>query len=296
MLRAGITLENQGQYELTGPILVGVRNISHLDVSLASYDGITPDGMCYYDITHLAFSAADNTLEPGELIRGLDLVFHNPERIQFTYEIVILAHVNQAPVFTSAPSQEIAPGNTYIYLPKATDPEQDVLRYELVGGPEGMILDSSTGRIEWQTAAEDAGYHPVTIRIYDPFELYDEQNFRIFVNDLKLNSPPVFTSTPLVDAFVGQIYTYDSNAADPDNDMLVYSLLDAVCRSNNTSIADLTPAHLFSVDSATGIVRWNPPASLIGETIRVTLKVDDGHGHSALQIYDVVVHADPVNH
>jgi hypothetical protein len=152
ILRAGLNLTNASYRDFRGPILVGVKNISDPSVSLINYDGITPDGIVYFDVSHFAFSGQDQTFTPDEIIKGLDLQFLNPDRVQFTYEVVVLAHVNQAPQFVSdSPLAEVAAGNEYIYHANATDPENDDLRYEKIAGLEGLIINEKTGQITWET-------------------------------------------------------------------------------------------------------------------------------------------------
>src|SRR4029079_3828933 len=92
------------------------------------------------------------------------------------------------------------------------------------------------------------------------------------------NRPPVFTSTPIVDAQVNTAYRYQAQATDADGDALTFALVSG-------------PAGL-TVDPSTGLVGWTPAAAQLG-TQAVTLSVADGHGGSADQVYQVVVGNEP---
>ena len=56
---------------------------------------------------------------------------------------------NRPPEITSTPVGKVLEG-VYSYQVKATDPEEDVLTFSLETSPEGMIIDSASGLIEWK--------------------------------------------------------------------------------------------------------------------------------------------------
>ena len=70
---------------------------------------------------------------------------------------------------------------------------------------------------------------------------------------------PVITSVPVTTATVGETYTYDVNATDPDADELTYSL-------------DIKPPGM-TINSATGLIKWTPTAE--GD-YPVVVKASDG--------------------
>jgi len=73
------------------------------------------------------------------------------------------------------------------------------------------------------------------------------------------NQAPIITSSPVTTATVGEAYTYDVNATDPDGDTLTYSLA--------------TPAGM-TINSATGLINWIPAAK--GDYAVVVKVTDDG--------------------
>jgi RHS repeat-associated protein len=256
---------------------------------------VTADGIPYYDISSRLFQGTDRSFDPGEILSDFYLQFFNPEKVRFTYELVIFGYVNQGPQFTSDPVLQVAAGGAYQYDADAVDPEDDTLIYQKLIGPQTMGIDPNTGEIAWETTAADAGLHSVLLWVSDPDGLHDEQAYDVFVTDGWLNQPPRFTSTPVGDAYVNLDYAYLATATDPDGDQpLVFSLVDAVRKSDGTPLIELNQLWQLDVDFG-GLVTWIPPAELVGETISVLLEVDDGHGGTARQPYEIYVYPEPGN-
>jgi hypothetical protein len=74
------------------------------------------------------------------------------------------------------------------------------------------------------------------------------------------NKAPTIDSTPLTSTKVEQVYTYDVNANDLENDVLTYSLL--------------TYPEGMTIDTVTGVINWTPIKEQIGEH-EVTVNVED---------------------
>ncbi|EKU96916.1 RHS repeat-associated core domain protein [Leptolyngbya sp. PCC 7375] len=89
-----------------------------------------------------------------------------------------------------------------------------------------------------------------------------------------VNREPEFTSTPPEIASTNQTFRYDAEAQDADGDMLTYDL-------------SLAPEGM-AVDSASGIVVWNPTINQLGDH-DVILRVQDGNGGVGLQAFQVTV-------
>ncbi|MEM9419250.1 MAG: RHS repeat-associated core domain-containing protein [Planctomycetota bacterium] len=124
---------------------------------------------------------------------------------------------NANPIITSTAQPTIVAGRIYSYQIEASDPEGHVLRYELADGPEGVVLDSATGELTWETDAADVdGLHQFVIRVRDGRGGFATQVFRVDVEGV--NSPPRITSTPPRIAIVGQAYQYSVSAVDPNSD------------------------------------------------------------------------------
>ena len=250
-LLAEIAIRNQGSYGADTPLLVAIDRISDPTVRVRNAAGFTPEGLPYYDFSHLV---ADGMLSPGETTEKQTLSFYNPREVQFTYELVILSELNASPIIESQPPTEIIFGQTYDYEVIATDADEDTLNYEILSGPAGLTIDSESGLINWQTTEQDIANHAITVRVSDSRGGEDVQTFNLSVIAEPPNRPPIFTSTPVVDAWINQLYSYDSEAVDPDLDPLGYTLI-------------LGPDGV-TVHPTEGQVEWTPqPVLVIGDTV-----------------------------
>lgn len=59
--------------------------------------------------------------------------------------------IDNPPKITSTPTISIQPNTWYAYDVNATDPDNDAITYSLIQKPSGMIIDPTTGLIEWFT-------------------------------------------------------------------------------------------------------------------------------------------------
>ncbi|MEG5129330.1 putative Ig domain-containing protein [Microcoleus sp. ARI1-B5] len=252
VLHADLALKNIGQYPLRDRLLVGVTNISDPTVRLLDAAGITPEGIVYYDFTSLV---GDGLLAPGETTRTDTLKFYNPAGVRFSYDLVFLGELNQQPKFSGTPDTEVVIGKPYVFTAAAVDPDGDAIVYSLLEKPNGMQIDPATGRIAWNPTAVDViGNHSVTVQASDGNGGIAQLTYTLSALNQPPNRPPVFTSTPVVDAWIDKPYRYDGFASDPDSDTVNYSLI-------------LGPEGM-TVNPQTGLVEWTPPAVLVlGDTV-----------------------------
>lgn len=194
---------------------------------------------------------------------------------------------NQAPTITSTPVTGATANQAYAYDVDATDPDSiDVLSYSLTTAPAGMTIDPATGLIQWTPTTNQIGIQSVTVRVQDPGGLFDVQTYSVTVVSPPppSNQAPTITSTAVTSASVGQPYSYDVDATDPDTgDVLTYTLT-------------IAPAGM-TIDSVTGLILWTPDATQIGAQ-NVTVRVQDPSGLFAIQNYvvDVSSAPPPTNH
>ncbi|MFN9851032.1 MAG: putative Ig domain-containing protein, partial [Planctomycetota bacterium] len=292
-IQAGLTLTNRGSFPFHGPLLVAVSDLSLANVRVANFAGYLPSlsdrfqdaaivslrGSPYLDLT------SPPGLKPGESTRFL-LDFENDSVItsneRFAYRITVLGSLNRAPLFTTTPPPAARPDKQYIYPSVAIDPDRDPVRYALISGPPGLSIQPETGIVAWTPTRFDVGSHSVTIQAIDPLQAIATQTFSIIVpNSNSINRPPIWISSPVVDAYVGNPYQYDGQASDPDDDALTYSLV-------------FGPTGL-NIDSLRGDVFWTPTASDFGRTHSVVLQVSDGRGGNATQEFNIYVHPNPNN-
>jgi len=146
LLHVNLATRNDGAFEADVPLLVGVKNISDPTVSVVGADGVTPDGIPFYDYTDLV---PGGRLDPGELTASPTVSFHNPNRIQFDYELIFLGKLNEPPIITSVPGVEAYFDRTYNYDVEATDSDNDPLTFSLTAAPAAMTIDATSGLIQW---------------------------------------------------------------------------------------------------------------------------------------------------
>jgi len=159
--------------------------------------------------------------------------------------------INEAPAAVGTPLTAGTVGLEYVFAIEAEDPDVgDALRYALVAGPQGMMVDARTGLVRWTPAAGDEGTHPVTVRITDLTGALVEQSFDVEVA-AGSNLPPAFTSVPVTQAVAGTDYRYDAVAEDPDaGEVLRFAL-------------DRGPDGM-RVDPISGRVSWPPSPDYAG--------------------------------
>jgi len=136
-----------------------------------------------------------------------------------------------------------------------------------------MTLSATTGVINWTPSGTQAGNHDVVVQVADDRGGSDTQSFTINVAEA-INNPPVITSTPVTTGKKGELYTYDVEATDADNDALTFSLL--------------TFPKKMEIDAATGFISWTPSGKQTGSH-DVTVEVSDGRGGSDTQSFTIEV-------
>ena len=180
--------------------------------------------------------------------------------------------LNASPVVTSKPAANAFEDSLYSYSIAATDEDGDPLSFSLASGPEGMMVDSRTGLLQWLPTQSDVGSISIRITVDDGKGGTGYQQFILEVLDT--NDPPLITSTPDSTATEDSPYQYALEATDPDPaDTLSYSLV-----SGPSTI---------TVDSL-GVMRWTPAQAEVGAQT-VTLRVTDRRGGTADQNFRVVV-------
>ncbi len=278
ILYTELELTNAGTYGVGKPLIMIIDHLSAPSVQVLGADGITPDGKPYYNLEgkmNGSIFAPSNTIDFGYL------AFYNPNYVQFSYTLTILGMLNQPPQLTSSPVLEILVDKDYTYDSEAVDPDSDTLLYSLTSLPSGMTIDPATGLIQWKPSLTDMGNHSVLMRVEDGHGGFDTQAYQISVRNNVPNRPPVFTSIPVVEAFVNATYIYAAEVFDPDLDPLTFSLVQG-------------PSDIF-IDKDTGVLTWTPMASQVG-THAITLQAEDGRGGVSTQSYTINVQSESGNH
>ncbi|MCM1981745.1 T6SS effector amidase Tae4 family protein [Lyngbya confervoides] len=186
--------------------------------------------------------------------------------------------VNFAPEITSEAPLLTNVARPYQYQALATDPDGDVLFWELRKAPEGMIIDLASGVVSWQPSFIQVGSHRVEINVLDAYGASASQTYTLEVRGT--NTPPRITSVPPTQIGINQPYRYQVEAKDPEGDRLKYRL-------------GKHPAGM-SLDENTGELLWTPNTGQLGSHV-VELLVQDTQGGVGQQTYTLVVTQAAVN-
>ena len=183
-----------------------------------------------------------------------------------------LPETNLAPAFTSTPVVTATMDALYEYATTAIDPEGNTVRYTLLEGPGGMVLNSTNGLLNWTPLAP--GTVKVTLAVEDPQGAQGTQSFTLEV--AQSNQTPEITSIAPTTAMTGTAYHYTIAASDPENDTLSYHL-------------QVSPQGM-TIDPQHGQIEWLPQNPGI---YAITVQVQDPQGAAATQSYAITVQAAP---
>lgn len=186
---------------------------------------------------------------------------------------------NAAPQITSTPATQVLLGELYTYQISAIDADGDEISFSFGDKrPNGMTM-SPSGLINWEPSAQQASQvFEVEVRATDARGATAFQRYGIAVNvPAEPNEIPYFVSAPTSPAFIGQVYSYQAEARDADNDPLTYSLVQ--------------PTDKGITVSANGLLSWSPTAVDEGEHT-VAVSVTDGLA-TVTQTYTLAVAQTP---
>lgn len=212
ILRTDLALRDMGGYSAGTPLIVEITHLSDPSVIVLGSDGVAPGGVAFDDYSSTVTGAV---LFPGGKTGVRTLEFYDPQRVPFTYTLTVLGQLNRPPAFTSTPQTEAIPGLAYTYQATALDPDHDPLTFSVISGPKGLSIDPTTGLVTWSPQASDLGTEAVALRVSDGRGGTAEQDYTITTILAPPNRPPVFVSTPVVDATVAARDTLEETLTVP---------------------------------------------------------------------------------
>ncbi len=192
-----------------------------------------------------------------------------------TVRITVLPK-NRPPEFVSLTGDfSGAAGQVFTFEAQAVDPDGDVLLYTWNYG-DGTSLDFGENLTRVSHVYDAPGDYTLLVRAEDDDGAADTETRTVTVGEA-VNTPPVFTSTPVVNASAGQPYQYAVVASDADADTL-------------TITAPMLPAWLALEDHGDGTATLGgTPVAADAGGHAVTLRVSDGRGGSATQSFTLTV-------
>ena len=183
---------------------------------------------------------------------------------------------SEPPTITSVPLGPCYVDEEWSYQITATDPENDAITFWLIGENE-TETELDNGLLPY--TAPTAEQKKFTVRAKDAHGAWTEQTFTLnFVERQIVNEPPRITSIPTGPVTVGQLYEYQVNATDPENDTLAYAV------DTNSVNAGITV-------SSTGLLTWTPTAA---GTQLIQLTVTDTAGNTTTQQFELGINPAPV--
>jgi len=183
---------------------------------------------------------------------------------------------NNKPIIESTPEDTAKVGIEYTYEIVATDPDaDDVLTYSLTEKPDGMIINETSGAVNWTPTEAQVGEHQVIIEVSDG-EASVSQNFTITVAEALLSSIEVVPSEMSI--LKGSSETITSITAHYDNETTAVIEIDSTdvvsYSSDDDGIATISELGVVTgVDRGTAIitVTYSEEEITVTDTIDVTV-------------------------
>ncbi|MCD4722958.1 MAG: right-handed parallel beta-helix repeat-containing protein [Desulfobacula sp.] len=217
-------------------------------------------------------------LNPGWVYR-LFVTAYNEEGVESDasqIQLVTLKSIigNNISQFTSRPVIHAMSGESYEYQVLATDFDNDTLIFSLTAYPTGMTIDPVTGLITWTPDDTILGNHTISVKVEDPFGGMDTQTYILNVCEPWNETPPRITSTPpALTIRAGDIFTYQVECTDADNDTFqILVKTGPVAMNINTS----------------GLITWQTTPSDVG-THLITIQALDQDNMSDSQTFQLIV-------
>ena len=187
---------------------------------------------------------------------------------------------NAAPTIGGTPAGSVVAGNSYEFVPQASDPDGQTLVFSVAGLPAWAQFDAVTGRLWGTPAASHVGTHGgIAISVSDGVATTTLPAFALTVSAGSTPGPsnraPVVSGTPAGAVTVGQAYSFLPVATDPDGQALTFSI------ANKPSWA--------TFNASTGRLDGTPGAANVGQHTNVVITVSDGAASASLPAFSITV-------
>ncbi len=229
----------------------------------------------YFGEEHFTFRAFDGT------------TYSNTATVSIT-----VTSVNDAPVAQNI-AVSLDEGQTLIGILKATDVEDDAITYSIVSGADfGTLIlnEEDTGAYTYTPGLMKAEAEDVVTITYQATDTHgDSSTATLTITVRNLNDPPEISESTVLSLTLDEDTSVSGSVAatDPDEDTLVYTVL------NNVNYGSLT-----SFDTATGAFVYTPNSNFHGTDYFTFIATEDRQDtETALStgIYMVTLHVTSVN-
>ena len=202
----------------------------------------------------------------------------------FAITVTAAPPVNQPPYIGGVPGTVVVAGQPYVFQPTAGDPEGATLRFSVTNKPSWLAIDFATGRLSGTPGAANVGtYTNIIITVSDGALTARLPAFALTVQAAASgggNKPPTISGTPSTSVGVGQAYSFQPQASDPDGNALGFGI------ANKPAWADF--------DIYTGRLSGTPGAGDVGTSSNIVISVSDGKLSATLPAFSLTVQAAPV--
>jgi hypothetical protein len=190
------------------------------------------------------------------------------DSLTFSIEVV---EQNVAPVIQGAPAATVTAGESYVFVPTASDANGDTLTFSISNKPAWASFNTATGRLSGTPIESQVGSYPgISISVSDGALSASLPAFTITVEtSVTPNSAPVISGNPASEVTVGSAYSFVPTASDADGDALTFSI------TNQPGWADF--------DTATGHLSGTPGEADVNVYNDIRITVSDGTDTSSLQ-------------
>jgi hypothetical protein len=182
-------------------------------------------------------------------------------------------------MISGSPSSDVAEGENYRFTPTVTASPGASLSFDVTNLPTWAGFDAANGTLSGLPGFNAAGnYENILISVSDGTATASLTPFSIQV--VNTNLSPTILGNPAIEVTAGQRYLFSPQAADPDGDVLTFSI-------NNL------PAWA-SFDQNTGELNGTPAETDVGLYENIEISVSDGSLSAALTNLHIEVLPAPV--
>lgn len=220
-------------------------------------------------------SGTASIAQVGEYAVALEVTDSISQTATQMYTVTV---INRAPTFDSMPVTSVVAGDVYTYNISASDLDAgDAITITEGSLPSWLsFMDNGDGTavLSGMPTTSDIGDYAIELEVEDSFGLTDTQAFTLSV--MSPNPAPSFTSTPVLTASVGNLYTYNITVMDNPGDSL--------------TITGTYPAWLTLTDNGDGTATLSgtPTVADLGPD-SVALEVTDSLGQTDTQAFMITV-------
>jgi hypothetical protein len=184
---------------------------------------------------------------------------------------------NVAPRISGTPATSVQATSAYSFTPSASDADSPTLTFSIASKPSWAAFSTTTGRLSGTPASSNVGtYSNIRITVSDGALSASLPAFAIAVTAAP-NRAPTISGTPAASVVAGVAYTFTPIAADPDGQVLAYSI------ANKPSWA------VFSTTN--GRLSGTPASTNVGAYSNIRITVSDGSLSASLAAFTLTVNA-----